>query len=53
MTSLYGIAVYILGDLPTYFHFMYAIFTFLLGLGLLFCLFAPFILVYKLIGCDK
>ena len=52
MGSLVDIAKYILGELPAQFEFMYYLFSFGLGIGFLFCLFSPFLMAYKLLGCD-
>jgi len=52
MGSLYDIAVMILGELPSQYCFIYYIFTFAMGLGILFCAFSPFLLAYKIIGRD-
>lgn len=52
MGSLVDIAKYILGVLPSQFEFMYYLFAFGLGIGFIFCLFAPFIMAYKLLGRD-
>ena len=52
MGSLLDIARYLLGEFPSQFEFLYYLFAFGMGIGFIFCLFAPFILAYKLLGRD-
>lgn len=52
MGDLYNIAVTILGDLPSEFHFIYYMFVVVMALVLVYCVFSPFIIAYKLIKGD-
>lgn len=44
---LWDISQMMIGDLPNQFHFLYAFFTFILSVVLIFCLAAPFILLIR------
>jgi hypothetical protein len=50
VSHLYDIAVFLLGDLPQQFSFVYYLFVAIMGLLLLWCLYSPFLIVYKLWG---
>lgn len=49
ISSLLDISKYLLGELPGQYEMFYYILTFGLAVGLLFCLFAPFLLAYELL----
>lgn len=48
--QLYNLSVSILGDLPSNLEFLYALFTFILGVLAVLLLISPIILILKLIG---
>ena len=52
MGNLLDIARYLLGEFPSQIEFLYDLFAFGMGIGFIFCVCAPFILAYKLIGRD-
>lgn len=52
MGNLLDIAKFLLGEFPAQFEFLYYLFAFGLGIGFIFCLFAPFILAYTMLGRD-
>lgn len=49
ISSLFDIAKYLVGELPPQYAMFYYILVFGLAVGLIFCLFSPFILVYKML----
>lgn len=48
--NLYDLSIAILGTLPTEFHFLYGLLTFILAIVSVLLLISPFVLVIKLLG---
>lgn len=44
---MYDIAVYILGELPTYMEFLYSVLAFILSIIFFFVVVSPFIYLFK------
>lgn len=50
MNNFYDISVFLLGDLPIQFHFLYALFAFVLAILCVACVYFLFKIILDLIG---